>query len=183
MQYAYRLATFFFLALLLSGCATALGPRTIVFSQDELQQKLGKSFPLVREHDGFTMTLDTPALTLLPQENRLALGVNAVLRSDIFDRSYRGTFAASFSLRFDATDLSLKATDVKIEKIAIDGLPGKLQQLVDKLDGLIVERQIDVLVLHHFKPEDFGTPGRLGYTVGRIDVTPDGLAVQLVPKN
>jgi hypothetical protein len=53
--------------LLLSACASIVGPRTVTITQDELQQKLAAKFPLQkRVLEVFNVTVATPSLMLQP---------------------------------------------------------------------------------------------------------------------
>lgn len=171
------------LALLLSSCATVLGPRTVVLTQDDLQQKISKLFPVESNRNLFSTTLYAPVLTLQSKSSRLALELKATVRSGVFGREYHGAFGASFGLRFDPHDLTLRLANVTVGKIEIDGLPAVLQPAFTKVGGFIAESQLEGRELHRFKPEDLGVAGRLGYMVRAIEIRPEGLALQLVARD
>ena len=180
---AIRLVLFAALTLLLSGCAQLLGPRTLVISAGDLQQRLANFFPVQRDVlNLIRVTVDVPELEMLPQSNRLALSVHANVQDRSGSREYRGSLAASFALRFDPGTSALNMVDVKLDSIQIDGLAPSAQKAVTGLGALIAKERLEGHVLYRIRPQDLATGDRLGYTVAAVDVTAQGLAVRLIPK-
>ena len=178
-----RLMLLCLLLPLLSGCAQLLGPRTLTVSTEELQQRLATLFPVQKDVlNLIRVTVDVPELEMLPASNRVQLRVHASVQDRAGAREQRGAMAASFGLRFDPGASTLNMVDVKLDSIQIDGLAANAQKAVTALGGLIARDRLEGHVLYRIRPQDLSAGDRLGYTVGAVDVTAQGLAVRLIPK-
>ena len=183
MTSRFRLVWPGILALLLAGCVQLLGPRTLVISADDLQQRLATFFPVQRDVlNLIRVSVDVPELQMLPASNRMALLVHAAVQERAGLRDYRGSMAASFGLRFDPGASTVNMVDVKLDSVQIDGLPAGAQKAVTGLGALIAKDRLEGHVLYRIRAQDLSTGDRLGYTVGAVDVTAQGLAVRLIPK-
>ena len=183
MTSRFRLVWPGILALLLAGCVQLLGPRTLVISAGDLQQRLATFFPVQRDMlDLIRVSVDVPELQMLPASNRMALLVHAAVQERAGLRDYRGSMAASFGLRFDPGASTVNMVDVKLDSVQIDGLPAGAQKAVTGLGALIAKDRLEGHVLYRIRAQDLSTGDRLGYTVGAVDVTAQGLAVRLIPK-
>ena len=72
--------------------------------------------------------------------------------------------------------------DVSVDSIRIDGVSAKVQRAVSQLGPLIAHDKLEGQMIYRFKPDDLARADGLGYTVGAIDVTAQGLAIQLIAK-
>lgn len=168
------------LAVLLSACASVLGPRTVTITQGELQQKLAAKFPQQqRVLELFNVTVATPSLLMQPQNNRVATELKVSVHNRLLNRDYAGVLGASFGLRFDPDAQALRLVNVSLDKLDLGGAPNVL----GNVGRMLVEDQLEGYPIYRFKPEDLRTADRLGYTVGGIDVTAQGLLVHLQPKS
>ena len=162
----------------LAGCAT--GPRTVEISQQQLQSALERRFPYeVRPAGLFLLNVAVPRLTLLPQENRLRLDFGIETAERIVPGGARGSLAVSFGLRYQASDATIRATDVGVEQIQLQGLPRELRDFLQAAGTLVASRALDGLVLYALKPEDLARAH--GWTPGEILVRPGGVQIQLLP--
>lgn len=171
--------------MLLSACASIVGPRTVTITQDELQQKLAAKFPLQkRVLEVFNVTVTTPSLMLQPQSNQIATELKMTVHDRLMNRDYQGVFGASFGLRFDPGAGALKLANVRVSKVEINGAsPLVSNALLGNLGRMLVEDQLEGYAIYRFKPEDLRSADRWGYTVGGIDVAAQGLLVHLQPKS
>lgn len=173
------------LALLssLAGCAGILGPRTVVITKEELTTKIAKPFPVSnRIMDLLDVKAQAPRLQFHPKDNRVGTEFDLSATDNLFKKTYQGTIGVSFGLRFEPKDLTLRLTAVKVDQIALAGLPATLQRYLTRLGAWIAEDKLQDYPVHQFKPEDLRTADRLGYEVGDIKVTDKGLEVHLNPK-
>jgi hypothetical protein len=169
------------LLVLLCGCAQVVGPRGLMLSQDDLQRRLAKSFPLQRKLlEVISVTVDTPTVEFLAPTQRIASNLSVTVQDRLSGREVHGAMAASFGVAFDASAGALKLVRVSIDSIAMDGVSANEQKAITRLGALIAREKLEGFALYRFTPEDLGRAERLGYTVGAIDITPQGLAVQLV---
>lgn len=175
-----RIALFVLPWLMLAGCAQVLGERTLLISQDELQGKLATMFPLQRTVlEVFNFMIDTPTVNLLPDTHRVATRLDVTIQDRLQGREYRGSLEASFALRFDSKAQALRLVDVSVDSIHIDGISANAQKAVSHLGPLMAKDKLEGQVVYRFRPEQLARANSLGYTVGAIDVTPQGLSIRL----
>ena len=178
-----RVALLAFPVLMLLGCAQLLGERTLLITQDELQGKLATMFPLQRKVlEVFNFTVDTPTVTLLPESGRVATHLGVTIQDRLQGREYRGAMEISFALRFDAKGMALRLKDVSVDSIHIDGISAKTQRALSQLGPMIAHDKLEGQMIYGFKPEDLARADGLGYTVGAIDMTTQGLSIRLIAK-
>ena len=179
-----RMRRFFLLPLLfmacswLAGCAT--GPRTVEISQQQLQAALERRFPYDLRPGGLLLlNVGVPQLTLLPQTNRLRLDFPLATSERIAPGGAGGSLALSFGLRYQASDATLRATNVAVEQVELRGLPPELRVFLQAAGSMVASFALDDLVLHALRPQDLERAE--GWTPGEIRVTPRGVQVQLLP--
>lgn len=171
------------LTLLLHGCASLWGPRTVEISRDELLRKLGQRFPTTQRVMGvLDVEAASPTLTLQPEHNRVMTGIALTARDLLRGGTYQGDIQLSFGLRYEPQDLSLRLTQLKVERMSFPGLPAAYERALTRLGAGLAESTLQDYTVHRFKPEDLRRADRLGYEVGEIAVTATGLAVQLRPR-
>ena len=169
--------------LVLLGCAQVLGERTLLITQDELQGKLATLFPLERKVlEVFNFTVDTPTVTLLPDSRRVATHLDVKIQDYLQGHEYRGAMDVSFALRFDAKTQTLRLKDVSVDSIRFDGISAKAQKALSQLGPMIAHDKLEGQTLYRFRSEDLARADGLGYTVGAIDVSTQGLAISLIAK-
>ncbi len=169
--------------LIVSACASLLGPRTVEISREELQTKLSKPFPTTqRVMNVLDISAQAPTLSLLPERNRVATRMALSAQDSLMGQSYQGSVALSFGLRYEPKDLSIRLTQVKLDEVQIDGLPAIYQRSLTRLAASIAEARLQDFAVHRFKPEDLSKADRMGYELGEIRVTATGLAIALQPR-
>jgi len=166
------------LATLLSACAVL--PRNVEVSRQQLESALARRFPYEARAGGlFSARAGLPHLELLPDSNRLrlAFGIDATER--VTRSSAHADLALSFGLRYEPADASIRATDVRVEDLALQGLPAAWREAFRMAGGLIAEQMLEGSVLHTFTPEELAKAR--GLRPGSIRVTPGGVSMELVP--
>ncbi|WP_298009385.1 hypothetical protein [uncultured Aquabacterium sp.] len=170
-------------ALTVAGCASLLGPRTVVITREELLRKLGQRFPSTKRLlNLLDVQAGLPELTLQPQANRVLAAVPLQARDLLMGQSYTGKVALSFGLRYEPQDLSVRLSQVRVEEINVNGLPAAARQHLTRLGAWLAEERLQDQIIHQFKPEDLRTADRMGYEVGGLRVTDTGLAIDLQPR-
>jgi hypothetical protein len=163
---------------LLSACAS--GPRSVDVSRQQLQSALERRFPQdARPGGALTYHVAAPRLALLPAENRVRLDFTLDATHVVLRTPFRGELGLSFGLRYEPSDASVRATDVRIERVAVPDLPIPWQALLKSGAGGLAGKLLDDTVLHTFRPEDLARAG--GWRPGAIQVTPAGLHITLLP--
>lgn len=171
------------MAWALGGCAQLAGPRSVTYSQAELQQMLDRKFPQERRLlEVLDVTLLSPALELLPERNRVALSLQVQAGERLFASSVRGRLALESGLRLDPRDASIRLVQVRVTSLTWetpDGAPPRLP--VQRLGSVLAEKLLEGTVLHQLKPEQLERLTRAGYQPGTLEVTPSGLTISVVP--
>lgn len=168
----------FALGLLLAACATV--PRSVELSQQQIESALARKMPYEsRIAELFQVKVSSPRLTLLPDSNRLRLDFTVEATDRIVRRAVQGDLAVSFSLRYEPSDTSLRATGVRVERFDLQGVPDQWRAMLQGAGMLAGEQLVEGTVLHRFTPEQVSRAG--GLTPGDIRVTSRGVRVELVP--
>jgi hypothetical protein len=166
-----------------TACTGSLGPRSITLSLDQMQEKLGQRFPRRYPLAGLIeLNLQVPRLRLLPEQNRINAVVTLEASGAALRRVYNGSLDVDFALRFDPADQTVRATDLQVHALQIDGLPPQASQLLGSLGSQLVQQALREVVLHQLQPRDLAAVDRLGLQPGRMTVTPQGLVIELVPR-
>lgn len=169
-------------AALLAGCAAVFGPRTVEVSQAQLEELLARRFPVTRRVlEIFDVTVSAPRLRLLPEANRIATDFDLASTERLMRSQHRGSLALTFGLRFEPADNTLRATQVKVERLQIDGAPAPLQRHLERLGTLLADQALDDQVVHTLRPKDVEAVQGRGYRPGELRVTRHGLLVTLLP--
>ena len=161
-----------------AGCASL--PGTVEISRGQIQAALERRFPYEDRRTGlFVVNVGLPRLQLLPQANRLRLDFPLEASERVLRSSTRGQLAVSFALRYEAADASLRAADVRVEQLTLQGFDDAWRAPLEAAGALIAENLLEGTVLHTLRPRD---RERLhGRTPGAIRVTPTGVRVELQP--
>lgn len=167
---------------LLAGCATLAGPRTVVFSEAELQALLARRFPLDRRlMEVMEVQISEPRLGLLPQQNRLGAELTVAANDRLFATRLRGQLSLTTSLRVEPTDRSLRLKDVRVTQLTLDKLGEASSERGQRLGTLIVERLLEDTTIHQFRAEQWDRLMAAGYAPPTVAVTSRGLELTAVP--
>ena len=178
----FLLPTLVAAAAIFAGCAALFGPRTVDVSQAQLEELLSRRFPLTRRVlEIFDVTVSAPRLRLLPEANRIATDFDLASTDRLLRSQHRGSLALSFGLRFEPSDNTLRVTQVKVERLQIDGAPAPLQRHFERLGTLLAEQGLDAQVVHTLRAKDVEAVQGRGYRPSELRVTPHGLRVTLLP--
>lgn len=163
---------------LLAACAT--GPRSIDVSTQQIQSALQRRFPYELRPAGlFGLRLEVPRLQLLPEQNRLRLDFPVEASDPRARGTRRAELGLSFGLRYEASDASIRAADVRLDAMELQAMPPEWRAPLQLAGGLAAERMLEGTVLHTFRPGDLQRAR--GWRPGAIRVTPTGLHMELLP--
>ena len=164
----------------LSACGSLLGPRTVELSQAQMQQWMERQFPIDRRLlEWFDVSVGTPRLSLRPESNRI--GTEFELGVSVFKVPHRGSLMLGYGMRLEPADNTLRLTDVRLERFAVDGAPAPLQRRLEGLVGPLLEQALNDRVVYTLRPQDIEAVRGRGYRPSDVRVTPTGLAVTLQP--
>lgn len=169
------------LAWAVCGCAAARPGYTV--SAEQLEQALAQRFPLRYPVARlFDVDLQAPRLRLLPQQNRLGSELTLAVGGPALRRSYGGVLDLDFALRYEPADRSIRAHQLRLHALRVDGLPAEATALLDSYLPMLAADRLGEVVLHRLRPRDLELADNLGLQPGAITVTDRGLQIGFVPK-
>ena len=156
-------------------------------SAAQLQQAVAQRFPLRYPVQGLlNLDLQAPQLQLLPAQNRLGAEIPITAAGPALQGSHQGTLALDFALRFDASDLTVRAHQLRFKRLTMPSMQPSMQPsvliLLNTYGPALSERSLREVVLHRLQPSDLALPNSLGLQPGSITVTETGLVMGFVSK-
>ena len=167
-------------ACLLSSCASVFGPRQVDIPLHKLQAGLDRRFPInERLLQVFDVQLSHPQLSLQPEQDRVALGVDASVAPP-FARAWTGSLGFSGRLYVDPGRAAVMMAEPRVDNVRIgSGNAEAERQLLRVANGLIETVARD-MPLYSFEPEQLRYAG-VQFVPTRIQTTRNGLTVTLEP--
>lgn len=166
---------------LMAGCAAAQPSYTITTQQ--LQQALAERFPRSYPLGGLLdLQLQAPQLTLLPERNQINAVLDLAATGPLLARRHTGVLDVDFGLKYEATDRSIRAHNLQLKALRVDGLKPQAAALLQQYGQQLADQSLRGVVLHQLRPKDLATVEGLGLQPESISVTPRGLLVRFGPK-
>ena len=174
----FKLAGVVLGASLLASCASVFGPRQVEVPLHKLQAGLDRRFPLnERLLELFDVQLTRPQLALLPEQDRVALSVDASVAPP-FARAWTGNVAFSGRLYVDPGRAAVMMAEPRVDRLEL-GNPEAERHLTRVANGLIDTVARDMPV-YTFEQKDLRYAG-VQFVPTRIQTTRSGLVVTLEP--
>ena len=149
----------------------------------QLQEAVAARFPRRYPVQGLLdLDAQAPRLRLLPEQNRLGAEMAMQVAGPALRRSYSGTFDLDFALRYEASDLTIRASQLRVNALHFDGLPPGPSELLAAYGPALAQQTLQGAVLHQLKPQDLALPDAMGLEPGSITVTAQGLVIGFVTK-
>ena len=147
--------------------------------QQSLDQRFPKRFALAGLFD---LTIQSPLLHFLPAQNRLAAEMEIGAAGPALRRSYTGSFDVEFSLRYEASDRTLRAHRLRVRSLRFPGLAPNALEVLNAYSQRLANDALLEVVVHQLEPRDLALPDTMGLQPGPITVMADGLVIGFVPK-
>lgn len=158
-------------------------PPGYTVSADVLQRSVAERFPMRYPVQGLlSLDLQPPRLSLLPEQNRLRAEMVVEAAGPALNRSHRGSFDLDFALRYEAGDRTLRAHQLRIDRLRFPTLQPSVVDLLNTYGPALAEQSLREVVLHRLKPQDLRMADAMGMQPGPITVTPEGLVITFVLK-
>ncbi|NRR30631.1 DUF1439 domain-containing protein [Oxalobacteraceae bacterium] len=168
-------------AVLLSSCASIIGPRQIEVPLAKLQQNLDKRFP---QHHRvlavFELELSHPALTIPGNNDRVALALDTSVTPLLARQSWNGVMGISGRLQIDLQRNAVFLADARIDRFAFDGLDEGRQRQITGVGNLLSDKMLKDVPVYSFKPDELRYAG-VQFVPTRIATTPTALVLTLEP--
>jgi hypothetical protein len=176
-----------------SGWALALAAGPVSFpaaaqpgykiSAAQLQQVLEQRFPRRYEVAGLLdLRMQAPELRFLPEQNRLGSELVIDASGPALARSYSGFIDLDFALRYEASDMSIRAHQIRVHSVRLPGLAPDAAALIDGYARASAKRALLEVVVHRLRPRDLALADTMGLEPGSITVDADGLSIGFVPR-
>ncbi|MBD9393069.1 DUF1439 domain-containing protein [Acidovorax sp. ACV01] len=168
--------------LLLAGRGALAQPSyTVPLAQ--LQEMVATKFPRSVPVQGlFDLTLQAPNLRLLPEVNRLGAAMAVDAAGAALRRSHAGSFDVEFGLRYEASDRTLRAHQIRLVRLDFPSLKPAVTELLNAYAPVLAEQSLREVTLHQLRPQDTAVFDGMGLQPGPITVTAKGLTVAFVGK-
>lgn len=152
-------------------------------SAEQLDRVLAQRFPQRVPVGGLLeIELLAPLLRLLPRQNRLGAELPLAAAGPALRRRYTGHVDLDFALRYEASDQSIRAHQIRVNAVRMEGLSADGARLLDAYVRQLSEQALLEVVLHKLRPQDLALASTMGFEPGEITVTPQGLTVRFVPQ-
>ncbi len=152
-------------------------------SLTRIQNAVTERFPMRFPVQGL-MNLDVqvPQLQLLPAVNRLAALAVVNAAGAALQSSHRGTLNTEFALRYEASDRTVRAHQLRFKGLQFPTLQPGIVTLLNNYGQSLSERTLLEVVVYRLRAQDLALPEGLGMQPGSITVTTDGLRIGFVPQ-
>ena len=148
-----------------------------------LQRSVAERFPIRYPVQGLlNLDLQPPTLSLLPAQNRLRAAMVVDAAGPALNRSHRGTFDLDFALRYEASDRTLRAHKLRIDRLRFPTLQPGVVELLNTYAPALAEQSLREVVLHRLQPQDLRMADAMGMQPGTITVSDAGLVIGFVLK-
>lgn len=166
----------------LAHSAWAALPRFTI-SREQIEAAVAERFPVRYPVAGLVeLAVQAPRIALRPERNRLNAAMDVEAGGPALRRRYAGLLDVDFGLRYEASDRTLRATDLQVNQLAFPDLRPDAAALLSQAAPQLAREALREVVLHTLRPQDLAVPDGLGLQPGAITVTARGLAVELVQK-
>ena len=165
-----------------AGGFAAPGSKTVTIAPEQLQATIAKRFPYQQKlADVLDLKIMSPRLALLPDTNRIGTELDLNLLERIGGRTYTGTMALDYGLRFERSDNTVRMTGVRVSSVRLNDVPEPFNGAISRHMPRMAEQLLSNYALHTFSEQDMSLVSGLGFEPGEIKVTPKGLRVTLDP--
>ncbi|HEM8494396.1 TPA: DUF1439 domain-containing protein [Burkholderia multivorans] len=181
----------------LAACAAAVGvsvslvacastfpfiPDHYTFSRGDVQKAVARKFPYQKTvAQVVDVSLANPAVSLLPDQNRIAVQLDAHFESPFLRMPVSGRFTVSGQLAYDAPSRSVVLKAPAVDNLVLDGDAQMYTQQVGAAAGLLATQLLTNYPIYMFKPEQLQFGG-VNYEPGTITILTNGIRVAIVEK-
>ena len=156
---------------------------TYTVSAEQLQRSVAMHFPLRYPVPGvLDLELQTPLLRLLPEQNRISAEIVVDAAGPALQRSHKGTFEISFALRYEASDRTIRAHQLRFKRLQFPSLQPGVVDMLNTYGPALAQQSLLEVVVHQLRPQDLTLADVMGMQPGSITVTDAGLVIGFVLK-
>ncbi|ACR27962.1 DUF1439 domain-containing protein [Burkholderia glumae] len=157
-------------------------PNHYTFSKSDVQRAVARKFPYQHTvSQVFEVALANPAVSLLPEQNRVAVQLDARFASPFLSEPVSGLFTVSAQLAYDPASLSVVLRAPAVDSVHLDGDAQAYTAQVGQAAGLLATQLLTNYPIYTFKPEQLQFAG-VNYEPGTITILTNGIRVEIVEK-
>ena len=165
-------------AVVLAALPQARAQARHTVSAEQLQQVVAQRFPLRYPVPGLLdLALQAPRLRLLPEQNRLSAEMAVEAAGPALRRSHTGTFEVDFALRYEASDRTIRAHQLRFKRLQFPTLQPDVVELLNAYAPALAQQSLLEVVVHQLRPQDLTMADVMGIQPGSITVTQQGLEI------
>lgn len=153
-------------------------------SAEQLQRAVAQRFPLRFPIPGvLNLDVQVPQLHLLPSENRVSAEMAVDAAGPALQRAHKGSFAVSFALRYEASDQSIRAHQLRFKRLQFPTLQPAVVEMLNTYGPALAQQTLMEVVLYQLRPQDLALADVMGMQPGSVTVTDAGLEIGFVLKS
>lgn len=165
------------------GACSASVPDYWDWPEADLLAALGQRFPRDFPVAGLLKaSLAQPEIQLLPQNNQIHALLQVAFSGPALGRTYAGSTAVRFGLRFEPQDSSVRAHNVQVEHLRLNGAPAPVAEMLNAYGPYLAEKIFQDWALYQLDEKQRQQLRRWEITPQAISVTAQGLRVHLKPQ-
>jgi len=178
-----RVLSVLILALAFAALQSAQAQPSYTVSPEQLQQVVAQRFPRQYAVSGLlNIAVQAPQLRLLPAQNRISAEMAVQANGPALQRSQPGTFDVDFALRYEASDHTLRAYQLKFQNLRFANLQPQVSVWLNAYGPALATQSLQEVVVYQLSPQDLAMADKLGMQPDSITVTDKGLVIGLVLK-
>lgn len=178
-----RVLSVLILALAFTAPQNAQAQPSYTVSPEQLQQVVAQRFPRQYAVSGLlNLEVQAPHLRLLPAQNRISAEMAVEASGPALQRRQPGTFDVDFALRYEASDHTLRAYQLKFQNLRFANLQPQVSVWLNAYGPALATQSLQEVVVHQLSPQDLAMADKLGMQPDSITVTDKGLVIGLVLK-
>jgi len=165
---------------LLSSCASLTGPRKVEIPLHKLQAGLERRFPVNnRLMQIFDIRLSRPMLSIQPEQDRVALALEASVSPPFASDAWAGSVAFSGRLYVDPGRPAVMMAEPRVDHLTV-GANREAERQLTRVANSLIDTVVRDTPVYAFDPQDLRYAG-IQYIPTRIETTRSGLLVTLEP--
>ncbi len=166
------------------GSSDAAGAPRHRIAAAQVRDALAQRFPLRYPVGGlFELAVQLPELRFMAASGRLGAQAAVQAAGPALRRRYPGVLDMDFALRYESTDMTVRAHQIRVVSLQLTGLPPQAGALLDAYVPALARQTWAEVVLHTLRAQDLALPDAMGLRPDRITVHDDGLVVSFAPKS
>ncbi|MGC6464140.1 MAG: DUF1439 domain-containing protein [Akkermansiaceae bacterium] len=128
---------------------------TIVFTEAEIQEKLGRKFPKSeRLLEIIPVEIGEPYVKFLGESNRVQITMEADVSVPLVD-TFKTEAVSTTSVRYEPKDYTLRLSDITMEDFRVSKLPENLQEPLSLALTAVARAYFDDYPVHEVDSKDF----------------------------